>query len=268
LALKASDLEAIRPRPTSVRARRAATPVSIGKLDGRGPVWQQIRRVLGQPILSGDWPPGTRIPSEAMLTERFKTSRVTVGKAIQSLAGEGLLQRKRRAGTVVADRAKERPVFEVWDIAELVRRAGGKYGYQLLECMKLSQDSERRLQLGVPLRTPTLWMLCLHSQDGVPIQLEERLINIDAAPGITCRPLESCGPGPWLLAHVPWSNAEHKISAREAPPDVAAHLQLEPHTACLVVDRRTWRDSTPVTHARLWHPGEQHSLVGHFVPSH
>jgi GntR family histidine utilization transcriptional repressor len=267
VAMKASDLESIRPQPKQGRGRRVAAPVSIDRLDGKGPIWQQIRRALGQPILTGDWPPGTRIPSEADLTERFKTSRVTVGKAIQSLAGEGLLQRKRKAGTVVADRAKERPVFEIWDIAELVRRAGGRYSYKLLECMKLSPDSDKRVQLGVSLRTPALWMLCLHSQDGTPIQLEERLINIDAAPGITCRPLETCGPGPWLLAHVPWSDAEHKISAREAPADVATHLQVKPRTACLVVDRRTWRDSTPVTCARLWHAGE-HSLVGHFAPSH
>ncbi|MDB6013461.1 MAG: hypothetical protein JWL65_5711, partial [Gammaproteobacteria bacterium] len=33
---------------------------SIAALDGNGPIWQQIRRVLARPILSGEWPPGTR----------------------------------------------------------------------------------------------------------------------------------------------------------------------------------------------------------------
>jgi GntR family transcriptional regulator, histidine utilization repressor len=240
---------------------------SIEALDGNGPIWQQIRRVLARPILSGEWPPGTRIPAELTLTKQFRTSRMTVGKAIQSLAKEGFVERKRKTGTVVADRAQERPTFEIWDVADLVAQAGGKYSYKLLECMKLKQDPDRRELLGVSRRTPTLWMLCLHLSDGKPFQLEERLINIEAAPGITCRPLETIGPSLWLLGNVPWTDAEHKISAREAPADIARHLGSKVGAACLVVDRRTWNLGTPVTYARLWHNGTGHSLVGHFEPA-
>jgi GntR family transcriptional regulator, histidine utilization repressor len=240
---------------------------TIAEPDGLGPMWQQIRRVLARPILSGEWPPGTRIPPELDLIKRFRTSRVTVGKAVQSLANEGFVERNRKLGTVVADRAQERPVFDVWDIQDLVTRAGGSYGYKLLECRKLTEDTERRELLGVSRRTPTLWLMCLHMSDGRPFQLEERLINIDAAPGVTCRPLDSVSPGLWLLGNVPWTDAEHKISALEAPPEVAQHLGTRPGAACLVVDRRTWNDGTPVTYARLWQSGAQHSLVGHFEPA-
>jgi len=113
------------------------------------------------------------------------------------------------------------PGFRDLDIADLVSRNGGTYAYKLLECRKLGPDPERRELLGVSLRTPVLWMRCMHLSDGTPIQLEERLININAAPNITCQPLETQGPGSWLLAQVPWTDAEHKISAREAPPEVA-----------------------------------------------
>ena len=252
---------------TRASVSRDVSSSSIAPLDGEGPIWQQIRRVLARPILSGEWPPGTRIPTELTLTKRFRTSRMTVGKAIESLAKEGFVERKRKTGTVVADRAQERPIFEIWDVADLVAQAGGAYSYKLLECMKLKQDPERRELLGVSRRTPTLWMLCLHLSDGKPFQLEERLVNIEAAPGITCRPLETMGPGLWLLGNVPWTDAEHKISAREAPADVAAHLGLKVGAACLVVDRRTWNQGTPVTYARLWHHGTGHSLVGHFEPA-
>src|SRR5260370_10688062 len=247
---------------SSVARRLVAreTPVaSIAALDGEGPMWQQIRRVLARPSLSGEWPPGTRIPAELDLAKRFRASRMTVGKAMESLAKEGFVERKRKTGTVVADRAQERPVFEIWDVADIVAQAGGTYAYKLLECMKLKQDPERRELLGVSRRTPTLWMLCLHFSDGKPFQLEERLINIDAAPGITCRPLETVGPGLWLLGQVPWTDAEHKISAREAPADIAKHLGTRSGAACLVVDRRTWNRGTPVTYARLWHYGLGHS---------
>lgn len=239
----------------------------IPKLDGDGPMWQQIRRALADPILNGKWPPGTRIPTEILLTEQFRSSRMTVSKAMQMLVADGLVQRRPKVGTLVAERAQERPVFEIWDIAQLVERNGGVYEYKLLECRKLGPDADRRELLGVSLRTPLLWMRCMHLSDNRPIQLEERLINIEAAPNITCQPLETQGPSNWLLSHVPWTNAEHKISAREAPMEVAAELQVKVGTACLVVDRRTWNESTPVTLARLWHPDSRHNLVGHFKPA-
>jgi GntR family histidine utilization transcriptional repressor len=241
-------------------------PLASLRLDGQGPVWLQIRRALAQPILSGDWGPGTRIPAELDLTERFRTSRMTVNKAIQSLASEGLVSRRRKIGTVVSERAQERPVFEIWDTADLVARAGAAYGYRLLDCAFVKDDPEKRLLLNVSRKTQLLWTRCVHLSDGRPFQLEERLVNVDAAPGITCQPMETTAPGPWLLAHVPWTQAEHTISAREAGEAEAVALDVGVGSACLVVERRTWNGDVPVTLARLWNPGAQHRLVGRFEP--
>ena len=152
-----------KPTPTA----RLPYPV-IPALDGAGPIWQQIRRALADPILNGQWPPGTRIPTETALTEKFCASRMTVNKALQTLVADGLVQRRRKVGTLVAERAQERPVFEIWDIAKLVARNGGKYAYQLLECRKLGPDLERRELRGVSVRTPTLWMRCMHPPKSRP----------------------------------------------------------------------------------------------------
>ena len=253
------------PLDASGKQPAEATIASL-KLDGHGPVWLQIRRALSAPILSGSWPPGTRIPAEMELTEHFQTSRMTVNKAIQSLAGEDILQRRRKIGTIVAERAQERPVFEIWDTADVVARSGAVYGYRLLERRLVKDDPVKRAQLNVSQTTQLMWIRCVHLSNGEPFQLEERLVNIDAAPGILSQPLEMFGPGPWLLAHVPWTRAEHTISALEAGAAEAAALGVAPGSACLVVERRTWNGATPVTLAWLWHPGAQHRLVGRFEP--
>jgi GntR family histidine utilization transcriptional repressor len=232
------------------------------RLDGQGPVWLQIRRALARPIMDGKWGPGTRIPGEMDLSAFFRTSRMTVNKAIQSLANEGLLLRRRKVGTVVSARAQERPTFEIWDTSDIVDRAGGAYGYQLLECAFVRDDAEKRALLNVSQKTQLLWMRSLHLSDGAPFQLEERLINVDAAPGVTCQPLETVAPTAWLLAHVPWTQGEHTISATEAGPEVAGVLGLTHGAACLMIERRTWNGDVPVTYARLWHPGARHRLVG------
>ncbi len=237
------------------------------RLDGEGPVWLQIRRALAQRIISGDWAPGTRIPAELDLSAHFSASRMTVNKAIQSLASEGLLQRRRALGTVVSERAQERPVFEIWNTADIIARAGAVYGYRLLDRAFVDEDQAKRDLLNVGRKTKVLWLRCLHLSGDTPFQLEERLVNIDAAPGIVDQPLERAAPGPWLLAHVSWTQAEHTISASEAGPDESRALDVALGAACLVVERRTWNGDVPVTLARLWHPGSQHKLKGRFEPA-
>jgi GntR family histidine utilization transcriptional repressor len=236
------------------------------RLDGEGPTWLQIRRAVAQRICSGKWTPGTRIPAELDLAEHFSSSRMTVSKAIQSLAHEGLLQRRRKIGTVVSERAQERPVFEIWDTADIITRAGGVYGYRLLERAFVKDEPDKRGLLNVSRQTQLLWMRCLHLSGDAPFQLEERLINVDAAPGVTGQPMDATAPGRWLVDHVPWTQAEHTISACEAGPIESQALNLPLGAACLVVERRTWNGDVPVTLARLWHPGGQHKLKGRFEP--
>ena len=241
--------------------------VQIPPLDGEGPLWLQIRRSLALAILSGNWPAGTRVPTELFLTAYYSTARMTVNKAIQSLASEGLVERRPKAGTVVTARARERPVFELWDAADAVHRLGGRYSYHLIECAMVASSAPVRAELGLSSSGPALRMVCLHSSDDRPFQLEERLVNIAAAPKITCQPLEDVSPGQWLLAHVPWTEAKHSISARGATAMVADRLALEHGSACLVVERRTWNGDVPVTLGRFWYPGSDHSLEGQFRPS-
>ncbi len=236
-------------------------------LDGDGPLWLQIRRAISRPILSGAWRPGSRVPAELALTDWFQTSRMTVAKAMQSLASEGVVERRRKVGTVVSARAGERPVFEIWDTAEIVQRRGAAYGYKLLSCAFVGDSPEDRALLGVERSVQIIRMTCLHSADGRPFQIEDRLINVDAAPQITCQPLETVGPGPWLIAHVPWTQAEHVISAQEADERLAKLLDVREGAPCLLVERRTWNGDQPVTLARLWHSGAEHRLVGRFEPS-
>ncbi len=240
---------------------------TIPPLDGEGPLWLQIRRAIAIAILDQRWPAGTQVPPEQRLTEHYATSRMTVHKAIRSLAAEGLVERRPKLGTIVTPRAGERPVFEIWDAADAVHRAGGHYGYSLIDAATLPAGAPGHGELGVADDAPVLRLLALHLADGRPFQLEERLVNVEAAPRIARQPLETVSPGQWLLAHVPWTEARHSITARGADGLVAGHLQLELGEACLVIERRTWNGTMPVTLGRFWYPGGDHSLEGRFRPS-
>jgi GntR family histidine utilization transcriptional repressor len=256
-------LDALHQEGTGTRIGEVVVP----PLDGEGPIWLQIRRSLAHVILSGKWPAGTKVPAELMLTEHYATSRMTVNKALQSLVAEGLVQRRPKTGTVVTARARERPVLEIWDAADAVRREGGHYRYKLLECGTAPPECPSREELGLPAETPAIHILCLHLSDDRPFQFEERLVNVDAAPRIACQPLEAVSPGQWLLANVPWTEVKHTISARAATQRIAEYLAITPGDACLVVERRTWNEAMPVTFGRFWYAGDDHTLEGRFRPS-
>ncbi|MDW3553681.1 UTRA domain-containing protein, partial [Escherichia coli] len=71
-------------------------------------------------------------------------------------------------------------------------------------------------------------------------------------------------PGSWLLHHVPWTEAEHTISAVIADDHTAKALDIAVGAPCLVIDRYTWRSARTVTAVRLHYPGETHRLVARF----
>jgi GntR family transcriptional regulator of arabinose operon len=63
----------------------------------------QLHNALRQLILSGRWPPGSRMPSESQLCNHLQISRSTVRLALQNAEVEGLIERIPGRGTFVAD---------------------------------------------------------------------------------------------------------------------------------------------------------------------
>ena len=62
---------------------------------------EEVLRKLGKDICSGKIRPGELLPSEQELCERFGFSRIVIREAIKSLAAKGLIQVRRRSGTLV-----------------------------------------------------------------------------------------------------------------------------------------------------------------------
>ncbi|MGV8855888.1 MAG: FadR/GntR family transcriptional regulator [Devosia sp.] len=64
-----------------------------------------IARQLGTAILRGEHPPGSTLPGELELAVQFAGSRSVVREAIKMLAGKGLVESRKKAGTRVRPRA-------------------------------------------------------------------------------------------------------------------------------------------------------------------
>jgi GntR family transcriptional regulator len=56
-----------------------------------GPLYKQVAAAIREAITAGEFPPGTLLPSETQLIERYQVSRPTVRNAIAALRAEGLI---------------------------------------------------------------------------------------------------------------------------------------------------------------------------------
>lgn len=92
---------------------------------------ERIRNDVERHIMSGEWPPGYRIPYEHEMTRQYACSRMTVNKALGELVQRGLIERRRRLGTFVRQPHAQSAVLEIHDIEREVQALGLVYGYRL-----------------------------------------------------------------------------------------------------------------------------------------
>jgi GntR family histidine utilization transcriptional repressor len=229
------------------------------------PRYAQIRRALETAIVSGDWPPGHRIPSEQQLLRRYRCSRMTVNKALSALADSGMIVRRRRAGSFVSS-PNGRNVLEIQDVERDIARHGRSYRVALLSRSERNAGENDALLLGVDPGAPILALRCVHFVDEGPWLLEDRLINLAAVPTARDADFRSRSPGSWLLEQVPWSEAKHEIRAENASAEVAQALSIQQGFACLVVERTTRLAAEVVTHVVLHYPSDRHKLIAQFTP--
>jgi GntR family transcriptional regulator len=69
----------------------------------RTPLYKTAETEMIRRIRQGDWAPGLRLPNEFVLAEEFGVSQGTMRRALMTLEGMGLLDRKPGRGTLVAE---------------------------------------------------------------------------------------------------------------------------------------------------------------------
>src|SRR5690606_17143242 len=158
-----------------------------------------------------------------------------VTRAMEALAEAGLIVRRKRAGSFVAQPRVQSAILDIPDIQADVTARGKSYGYRPLARSRTEEELE---------------IDCLHLADGRPFALEHRLITLIAVPEAAYADFSTMPPGPWLIGHVPWTEAEHRISAAPADTRAASLLGIDRHAACLVLERRTWRGDVHITRVR------------------
>ena len=112
------------------------------------PLYKEVKRLLTETISAGEWKPGSAIPAEWKLAERFAVAVGTVRKAVDELVNENILIRQQGRGTFVAAHNRARLMFHFFHI---VRNDGSKLTPEvvMLSFETGIADAEEAAHLGV-----------------------------------------------------------------------------------------------------------------------
>ena len=230
------------------------------------PRYQQLKDFIIDQISSGKLQPSDRVPSENDLVETKNVSRMTANRALRELNDEGYVERIAGRGTFVSDYRSRSDLVEVQNIADEIARRGHVHSSAVLRQSIQHAGVEIAKALHVEQGTDVCHLLLVHSENNVPIQVEDRYVLASFAPECVQQDFEAVTPSAYLTGVAPLQEAEQTVRASVPNPAIRQHLEMADDEPSLLVMRRTWSEGRPVTFARLHHPGSRYELMGHYTP--
>ncbi len=215
---------------------------------------QSIRESIRRRLTSGEWLPGALMPGETEIAAEFGCARSTVNRALRGLAEEGLIERKRRAGTRILELPVRRAHFDLSLIRQEVESMGSTYLPQVVLRKIVPAPKHIAERLKLEPSEPLLHLETIHLASGHPHAFEDRWVNIDAAPDILDAPLDKISVNEWLIREVPYSSGDVIFAAQNAGPREAQALNTLPGDALFTIDRATWFNDVYVTAVKLFYP--------------
>ena len=207
-------------------------------------------------IYTREWQPGQSIPNEADLAIELGCARVTVNRALRTLAEIGLLDRRRKAGTRVALHPISKATLSIPLIRNEIEASGKSYGYHLLSQRSKAAPSSVAQKFALLDHAQLLHVVALHEADGKPYVLENRWINDRIMPHSENVSFAELSANEWLLQNIPFTHGDIDFSAKNASQREATLLKTKPNTALFVISRTTWDHEKAVTMVELvFHAG-------------
>ncbi len=231
---------------------------------GKTPIWRAIANALRGDIAEGRYPRGSKLPTEAVLSDRFGVNRHTVRHAMSALVDEGLVHTRRGAGAFVKATPTEYPLGKRMRYHQSLRAAGRLPSKKVISIETRPSTAEEAERLA--LRDGEL--ICvkhgLSLADGQPLALSESHFAEARYPGLAQMLSEETSITK-ALARVgisDFTRASTRMRATAATATQALHLQVREgaplmYTTGLDVDA----EGNPIEYGMTWFCGDRVTLT-------
>lgn len=198
--------------------------------------WQDVQAEALRRIQAREWVPGAQIPKEAELAAELGCARATVNRALQALAEDGWLERRRRAGTRVVLSPQRRAQM----VVPVLR--------QEIEAIKKTHDHNL---LHSNLTAKMLSLHTLHLADGAPYAVEDRAIDLARVPAAGAVDFATISANEWLVQNAPFDHGTMEYLAEPAGAFEATYLNCLEGTPLLILKRETFSNQGRITAVRM-----------------
>ncbi|MGF1456451.1 MAG: phosphonate metabolism transcriptional regulator PhnF [Alphaproteobacteria bacterium] len=199
-------------------------------------LWRQIAQAIESEISSGVFAPGSRLPTEAQLAERFSVNRHTLRRAMSSLQDRGLIRVEQGRGTFVQDDVIDYLVGRRTRFSDNVRRLGRVPGGRMVRGEHMPADG--RVAQGLGLRPGQLVILVelIHAVDNRPLTITAHFFPASRFEGIVdaYREANSITLALRKFGIDDYFRKQTRVSARLPTVNDARHLNM-PRTQPIVV---------------------------------
>lgn len=227
-------------------------------------LYQQLKDFIAGRIQDRTWKAGDKLPSENELVRQFSMSRMTVNRALRELVEQGRIRRVAGVGSFVVDNKPQSNLLQIASLAQDIRSRGHDYACEVITVGRISASLEVAAALGLATGASVFHSVCVHKEDGVPMQLEDRYVNPALVPDYLQQDFAREQPSDFLVRTVVFDQMEHVVDAVLPTQEQAHLLEMEPGQPCLLLTRRTWQREVPITLVRCWHPGTRYRLGSRF----
>lgn len=237
-------------------------------LDFAPPRYAQLVNVVQERISSGEYAPGSLMPTEGQLGAEFGVSRATVVRALQLLKADGWIEAQQGRGTFVRGRpaaASPAPARRGTELLDAVERGKGQARSELLHVGPAAAPPPVVAALGLDPGAEAFLRCRLRYADGEPVELVSAWFPVDLAAGTG---LDSTGP----LAEGTREHLRRRkgVQIEQVTERITARMPTAEETKALDIPRRVpvldllvtahATDSTPVQAVTVVLPADRHEL--------
>jgi GntR family transcriptional regulator len=252
------------------RRRREPAEILPARLSAQRPKGEQLEEILEGYLATLD--PGTALPSERVLAQRYQVARATVSQAIEGLAVRGLVYRVHGSGTFVAEPRFRQPET-LTSFSEDMRARGMVPGSIVLRQEVVPSGEIIARQLELDPGTPVVQIERVRTADGEPMAVERTYLPAGRFPDLENVDLTDVSLYETLSSR--WSTqvaiADQWYSVIRPTETEANLLGVQPDHPAMLVERVTrdpsgdiveyvrslYRGDRYEVHARLRRPGLQ-----------
>lgn len=223
------------------------------------PLYRQLARLVRSAIAEEVLPEGAALPAERDLAVDYGVSRITVRKALAELVEEGLLTRRRGAGTVVARRI-EKSFARISSFSEdMAARGRVPSSSWIARAAGLVTPGEA-MQLGLSPGAPVLRFHRLRHADEAPMALEFSTIPAWCLGGI-----EDVADSLYAALAVAGNRPVRALQRLRAVPVLGTHARLlgvDPGAPGLLIERAGFvRDGRACEFTQSYYRGDAYDFV-------